>query len=535
MSTATMAQERQTLPSNEGKSKGNASRTAPRFRELGCIFILFLTDGLAFGAALVLTVFLRAHLIPHMRSGGPPFSFHSGHPAAIVGLWLSLAAILGADGLYTRRRSFWSESSHLTKAVGLALTAVLAAVALIQPASPSLRPTILFTALNLVFLLPIARYWTKRFLGARGLWRKRILVLGTSSAAMLAMQGLTSDPVLGYETAGLLDDDPAKRGKRPGDSDGEPVFVLGDLSEAREQMQRAQVKDVLIAMPDMHEGKLHALVHALHPCCDSIYIVPQLWALPMMNLQVEGLLPERMMMLKLSNNLAQPWNYWLKRGFDLLLGAIIGFLVAPLCLLLAALIKLDSKGPALFVQERIGYRGGAFRCLKFRTMILNGEEKLAAHLAGNPQAADEWRKYAKLRNYDPRLTRLGRFLRRWSLDELPQLWNILKGEMSLVGPRPYIPQERERMGDQFSTILSARPGLTGYWQVNGRNHVTLEDRVQLEAWYVRNWTVWLDCIVLAKTFKVVLSPDNRHRAADRLARESAPEPATGPLAYRHHA
>jgi lipopolysaccharide/colanic/teichoic acid biosynthesis glycosyltransferase len=211
-------------------------------------------------------------------------------------------------------------------------------------------------------------------------------------------------------------------------------------------------------------------------------------------------------------------------------------LALPLCLVLAVLIKLDSAGPALFVQERIGYRGGTFWCLKFRTMILDGEEKLAAHLAGNPQAADEWRRYAKLRNYDPRLTRLGRFLRRWSLDELPQLWNILKGEMSLVGPRPYIPQERERISDQISTILSARPGLTGFWQVHGRNHVTLEDRVQLEAWYVRNWTIWLDCIVLAKTFKVVLFPDMRHRAADRTVRESnALEPAADPLAHRHHA
>lgn len=536
MSTAIMAPERQTLSFDEGKFGGDAPKTRPRLRELACFFILLLADGLAFGAALVLAVFLRTHLMPQMRSGTSPFTFPSGHFAAIAGLWLSLVMLLGAEGLYTQRRSFWSEANHLTRAVGLALTAVLAVVALIQPGPPSLRSAILLTALNLLFLLPLARFWTKRILGAFGLWRKRILVLGTASAAMLAMQGLTSDPVLGYEIAGLLDDDPAKKGKRAGDMDGKPVFVLGDFSEAREQMQRTQVKDVLIALPDMPEGKLHALVHALQPCCDSIYIVPQLWALPMMNLQVEGLLRERMMMLKLSNNLAKPWNRCLKRGFDLLLGAAISLLALPLCLILAVLIKLDSSGPALFVQERIGYRGGAFRCLKFRTMILDGDEKLAAYLAGDPQAADEWRRYAKLRNYDPRLTRLGRLLRRWSLDELPQLWNILKGEMSLVGPRPYIPQERERIGDQFSTILSARPGLTGFWQVSGRNHVTLEDRVQLEGWYVRNWTVWLDCIVLAKTFKVVLFPDNRHRAADRSARESAAnEPAAEPLAYRHHA
>jgi lipopolysaccharide/colanic/teichoic acid biosynthesis glycosyltransferase len=127
-------------------------------------------------------------------------------------------------------------------------------------------------------------------------------------------------------------------------------------------------------------------------------------------------------------------------------------------------------------------------------------------LEQNPLAAQEWTVYAKLRHYDPRLTRLGKFLRRWSLDELPQLLNVLRGQMSIIGPRPYLPEESPRIGINLSTILSARPGVTGFWQVNGRNHVTLDERVQLEAWYARNWTVWLDCIVLAKTFRAVLSP-----------------------------
>jgi Undecaprenyl-phosphate galactose phosphotransferase WbaP len=514
MSTAIMAPERQALPFNEGKLGGDAPR--PRLRELTCIFILVLTDGLAIAGSLEVAILMRTHLMPHLNSPAPllTISLSFRHYTAIGGLWLLLVVFLSVEGLYTQRRSLWNEISHLMKAIGLGLAAVSGAVALIQPSPVSLHATILLTAMNLLMLLPVVRFWTKRILGALGLWRKRILILGAASTARLAMHGLTTDPVLGYEVAGLLDDDPKKRGKCAGVCGGKPVFVLGNLSEARVWMERAQVKDALIAAPGMAEGKLLALVHELQPCCESIYIVPRLWSLPMMNLQVDGFLRERMMMLKLSNNLARPWNSWLKRAFDLLLGAAITLLVLPLCLVLAVLIKLDSEGPALFVQERIGYGGGTFRCLKFRTMLVGGDERLAQYLERNPQAADEWQRYAKLRNYDPRLTRLGRFLRRWSLDELPQLLNILKGEMSLVGPRPYVPQERGRIGFQLSTILSARPGLTGFWQVNGRNHVTLEDRVQLEAWYVRNWTVWLDCIVLAKTFRVVLFPDNRHRATD---------------------
>jgi Undecaprenyl-phosphate galactose phosphotransferase WbaP len=520
MSTATMAPERQTLPFNEGKLGGDSPRPQFRFRELACIFILVLTDGLAIAGSLEAAIFMRTHVIPHLNGSVPHWTFPFRHNAAIGGLWLVLVTFLAVDGLYTQRRSLWNEISHLTKAIGLGLTSVFAVVALIQPDPRASPAAILLTTINLLILLPIVRLWTKRILGALGLWRKRILILGAANTARLAIQGLTSDPVLGYEVAGLLDVDPTEKGKCAAVRGGKPGFVSGNLSDAREWIERTEIRDALIVVPGLSDGRLMALVHELQPCCDSIYIVPRLWALPIMNLQVDGLLRERMMMLKLSNNLARPWNSWLKRAIDLLLGLSLTLLMLPLCLVLAVLIKLDSAGPALFVQERIGYRGGTFRCLKFRTMLLGGEAKLAPYLNSNPQAADEWQRFAKLRNCDPRLTRLGRFLRRWSLDELPQLLNIVMGEMSLVGPRPYVPQERGRIGDQLSIILSARPGLTGYWQVNGRNHVTLEDRVQLEAWYVRNWTVWLDCIVLAKTFKVLLFPDNVHRAADPSVRES---------------
>jgi len=523
MSTAVMAPERQTAPFNEGKLGGDAPRTSSGFRELACIFILLLTDGLAIGVSLEAATFVRAQLMPHESNHASLLALTFGRYTAIGGLWL-LLIIFGAEGLYTQRRSLWNEISHLTKAICLGLAAVLASAALIQPGPASLLLTVLLTAVNLLMLLPMVRFWTKRILGALGLWRKRILILGAASTAKLAMQELMADPVLGYEVAGLLDDDPAKRGKSAGASWGKQVFVLGKLSEAREQMERTQAKDVLIAMPGLPVEKLLALVHEFQPYCGNVYVVPQLWGLPMMNLQVDGFLRQRMMMLKLSNNLAKPWNCWLKRGFDLMLGGAITLLALPLCIVLAVLIKLDSRGPALFVQERIGHRGGTFRCLKFRTMLVGGDEKLAQYLKSNPEAADEWQRYAKLRDYDPRLTRLGRLLRRWSLDELPQLLNILKGDMSLVGPRPYIPQERGRIGDHLPTILSARPGLTGFWQVNGRNHVTLEDSAKLEAWYVRNWTLWLDCIVLVKTSKVVLFPENGHRADDSALESTALDP-----------
>ena len=475
--------------------------------QIASALVLVLADVSTIAISVLAAFLVRVHAVPRINAHAAPVVF-SLRPYCFFGsIWLVLVVFLGVEGLYTQRRTLWNEIGHLMKAVGLGVVAILAALTLTKLGPLVSRTTIILTALNLLILLPITRYWTKWTLGKLGLWRKRILILGAAGMARLAVQGLMSDAVLGYEVVGLLDDDPVSNGHCIGTCHGKPILVLGNLSRAMAEMQRTQARDVLIAMPDLPEERLLVLVHSLQPHCDSIYVVPHLWGLPMLNLHVDGFLRERVLMLKLSNNLAKPWNRWLKRSLDLLLGSVIALVTFPLGVLIAALIRLDSEGPALFVQDRIGYGGGTFRCFKFRTMAVDGDERLTEHLKQDPKAADEWVTYAKLRDYDPRITRLGRFLRRWSLDELPQFLNVLRGEMSVVGPRPYLPSERSRIGISLSTITEARPGVTGFWQVNGRNHVTLHERVQLEAWYVRNWTVWLDCIVLAKTFRAVLFRD----------------------------
>ena len=507
MSTATLAPE-PTVEHVEDRPRPHQQRFAARHRNAICVCTLMLTDILAIAVSLRLAVFLRIELVPRVHAGVLPLVYPFRHYLGFTWLWLLLIVLLAMEGLYTQRRTLWNEIAHLTKATVLGLIVIFAAIAVVQQSADLSRATVVMTGLMLLMVLPTSRYWTKRGLGVVGLWKKRILIIGTTDTAQLAMRGLSSDPVLGYEVVGLLDEDPNRRGACIAVCGDKKVFVLGHLNDALKHIKKTKAKDVLIALPNLEEGKLLNLVHQLQQRCESIYVVPQLWGLPMMNLRVDGFLRERLMMLKLSNNLAKPWNSWLKRIFDLVLGLAIAVVVLPLCLIVALLIQIDSGGPVLFIQERLGYKGANFRCIKFRTMHVRSDEMLMNHLAGNPAAADEWYRYAKLRDHDPRLTRFGRFLRRWSIDELPQLLNVLKGEMSLVGPRPYLPQERERIGVDLFTILSSRPGMTGFWQVSGRNQLTLEDRVQLEAWYVRNWTVWFDCIILTKTFRTVLFPQN---------------------------
>jgi exopolysaccharide production protein ExoY len=175
-------------------------------------------------------------------------------------------------------------------------------------------------------------------------------------------------------------------------------------------------------------------------------------------------------------------------------------------ILIALLISVTTGGPAVFFHIRVGLGGKPFNCYKFRSMVANSEEVLKAYLDANPQAREEWQQSQKIRN-DPRVTFLGRMLRKSSLDELPQLFNIIRGDMSCVGPRPVVTDELKRYGDHVEEYLGARPGLTGLWQVSGRSNTDYADRVALDSRYVRNWSVWLDIVILLRTIFAVMRFD----------------------------
>jgi Undecaprenyl-phosphate galactose phosphotransferase WbaP len=191
-----------------------------------------------------------------------------------------------------------------------------------------------------------------------------------------------------------------------------------------------------------------------------------------------------------------------KRTLDLGLTVLGGLLILPLIGAIAAAVKFSSSGPVFYSQQRIGRGQRRFMAWKFRTMVENADQFLEEHLAKNPQLREEWDNTHKLR-HDPRVTRIGRILRRTSLDELPQIWNVLRGEMSLVGPRPVVSAEVEKYGESFDFYRAVRPGITGLWQVSGRSDTSYSERVALDVRYVRHWSVWLDIYLLARTFRVV--------------------------------
>jgi lipopolysaccharide/colanic/teichoic acid biosynthesis glycosyltransferase len=204
----------------------------------------------------------------------------------------------------------------------------------------------------------------------------------------------------------------------------------------------------------------------------------------------------------LDNDDSRPAEEALIRLFDILFAAVVLIAVAPALLLLIIALQIDSPGPIFFVQERVGRRGELFRCLKLRTMVVDARERLQNLLETSPEARAEWERDHKLKD-DPRVTRLGRFARVFSLDELPQLANILAGHMSIVGPRPIVEEEIWRYGPYFADYCSVRPGLTGLWQVSGRNNTTYEERVMLDSQYARQKSLAVDFGIICRTFAVV--------------------------------
>lgn len=196
----------------------------------------------------------------------------------------------------------------------------------------------------------------------------------------------------------------------------------------------------------------------------------------------------------------------LKRAADIIISFTAIALISPAMLIIFALIKLTSGAPAIYAHPRIGHSGRAFKCYKFRTMTFNAEETLVAHLASNAAAAKEWRQYRKLRD-DPRVTALGRVLRKSSLDELPQLFNVLRGDMSCVGPRPIPSDELSEYGESVRDYVKARPGITGIWQVSGRNSLDYASRVALDCHYIQHWSFWTDIAILFKTPFIVMNFD----------------------------
>jgi Undecaprenyl-phosphate galactose phosphotransferase WbaP len=256
-----------------------------------------------------------------------------------------------------------------------------------------------------------------------------------------------------------------------------------------------------VAVPGIRQEHLLELIDSHASDFSHLTIIPDLRGVCSLGAEARDFCRE--LTLEVRKDLLLPGPRLAKRLIDNVVALALGIATLPLVLLIVILIKLESRGPVLYRHSRIGRGGSTIEVLKFRSMVVDGDWVLRQYLVQHPELALEWKRNQKLRN-DPRVTRIGKFLRRTSLDELPQLWNVLKGEMSMVGPRPIVQSEVDRYGECFSLYTQVTPGLTGLWQVSRRNDTSYSERVEMDAYYVRNWSVWLDLYLVARTASVVL-------------------------------
>lgn len=348
--------------------------------------------------------------------------------------------------------------------------------------------------LSLIFLgiERIILFELQKSLYKRGIGVKKTLILGAGEMGQVLAAKIKEDKTLGYETLGFLDDDPIKAGKIY-----QGVPVLGELLKVKEIIREKRIQEVIIASTSIPIDKTLDIITECERYGVEFKLVPGILELIASRVDADELAGVPLLTVKEIR--LKGFNALIKRTSDVVLSSIGIVILASLFLLFATLIKITSPGPVLFKQKRVGLDGKTFEMFKFRSMIANAE-KLFPQL----EPLSEVEGYLFKMKDDPRLTPLGKFMRRYSLDELPQLFNVLLGDMSLVGPRPPLPAEVEKYSPWHKKRLRVRPGITGPWQVSGRSLLPFEDMVRLDIYYIENWSLWLDLKILFRTIPVVL-------------------------------
>jgi Undecaprenyl-phosphate galactose phosphotransferase WbaP len=419
--------------------------------------------------------------------------------ASYIQLWPFLFVFLvvyAAVGLYSGLGIGAPEELRRTTICSTILFLFLAATTVsLRGANRYFTWTLLLALFLTVALVPLLRECVRQVCAGASWWGFPAVVFGAGDAGKAVVRALLQDPGLGLKPVAVLDDSDEDHSH----IQGVPVLGPSELAPLLFDGQRPAY--AVFAMPDVPQHRLMSLIERYGANFSHVLVIPELHGFS--SLWVDSKSVGGMVGLELRQQVLLSDYGVVKRSLDFLLTAVGGILVAPLMLLIACWIKLGSKGPVLYAQTRIGQNGVPFKAWKFRSMVMNAEAMLEGYLEKHPELREEWERDHKLKN-DPRVTWAGKFLRRTSLDELPQLWNVFKGEMSLVGPRPITDKEVEKYGNAFELYKRVKGGITGLWQVSGRNDVTYDERVYWDLFYVRNWSVWLDFCILFRTIAVVL-------------------------------
>lgn len=404
---------------------------------------------------------------------------------------------LQVHGLYTGNHQFWRVIQKLFQTSLYAITFLVILMYIARLAASTSRLYVGLLWILSFGTLVLFRYLLKRLFLKMRLTGEPILLMGAGKTAEVLLRHLHSEHT-GYWFVGYLEDN------EPNPYVAGRLRRLGRFRDAQRVISLTGVQRVLVIAPGLSKEAIQDIVYDLQPLVKGIAFIPDMGSIPLATMDMESLIDGHIVLFHMRNNLKNRWNRLLKFVFDWVLTFFGTLAISPILLAIALWIYHDSPGPVLFKHRRVGRNGREFNCYKFRSMCVDADVRLKELLAKNPAAREEWNRDFKLKN-DPRVTKSGHFLRRTSLDELPQIFNVLKGEMSLVGPRPIVAAEVPRYGKFIQDYYMVRPGITGMWQTSGRSDIDYAERVAMDSWYVRNWNIWFDAVLLWRTFSVVFS------------------------------
>jgi exopolysaccharide biosynthesis polyprenyl glycosylphosphotransferase len=433
------------------------------------------------------------HRAVHLHQFGLWPTFPYSRYGAFLLLWTTLIVLFcqGQDLYRTpRNRSAADETLGVTKAVSLA-TLFLTAFVFLSGYRQVSRIVVLMASVLNIATLSAWRFWKRKFVVHRvtqGIGTRNALIVGAGTVGQALADYLESNKLLGYRFKGFVDGNHSTDGRLRGTIDDLPRIGRAEF-----------IDEIFITIPSERELVKRIALEARQNRW-NVKVVPELydglgWDAPLHHI---GEFP----VMELHWEPIPALGLFVKRALDIVFSAAALILLAPALAVIAGFIRLDSRGPSLYQSERVGLKGRTFVCYKFRTMVANADalKKKLIHL--NERCGP----FFKIKN-DPRVTRVGRFLRKYSLDELPQLWNVLKGDMSLVGPRPHTLDDYSRYKVEQLRRLEIRPGLTGLWQVSARQDPSFETTQRLDLHYIDNWDLWLDLKVLVQTLPAVLRGD----------------------------
>ena len=458
-----------------------------------CAFVMLSSDILMLMIATAL-----AFLVRHLFEG----QFDPGQYWRLLPVMGLFPAGYALFGLYPGiAQNAVREIRQLTLATTMVFIVIATLLFLFKEGQTYSRVVFLIGWLLSLVLVPVARAQFRSKFARRSWWGYPIAIFGSSSVARRIVEDLRKQPELGLHPVAIFGDEGCSR---------EPLLqvpVLGNYHAAPLYARRMGIAHAIIAMPDIPGPQLIELMETHASMFSHVYVVPGLAGFSSLGIQTRDV--STMLTLEVRRSLLLPSCQFAKRMTDAVLSFSMSVVLVPVMLSIALIIRLESRGGVLFGHRRIGHGGRQFKMWKFRTMYTNGAEILEKYLRDRPEEREEWLTNRKLRN-DPRVTPVGRILRRCSLDELPQLWNVLRGEMSMVGPRPIVNDEVTKYGQWFGLYCRVVPGLTGLWQVSGRSDTDYGKRIELDTYYVRNWSPWFDIYLLARTFRTVLKGEGAY-------------------------